>query len=180
MGLTILDTGYAKPDNGGTQATSTLRANDGVAISLKGAEVFPTQTQNFDDKPDVGIYNEAEVNVTSIENLSLRIMVYLDTDVSTDMDKVWSLLELSRTPYYKVLYWDSITDNFYNKQLVTKIAGGMVEPQFTTDEVTLFGLGGQYYHVPLFVKSVSMRQTTSNIITATIIATLTKDIVSAI
>jgi len=139
--LSILDTGYLKTDNSGTQLAATSRANSGNLINLKTVNFKPTAKSNLDTNPVLGTFAEAEIHLVSFENLGFSIQGRVDTRVSADLDLIWQLVLLCRTKGYKAMFYNvdkDATDTGANqtlerdKQLVTNLANehyDTTEPQ---------------------------------------------------
>lgn len=139
--LSVIDTGFLKTTNTGTQLSATNRANSGSLITFKAVDFKPTAKGNLDNAPTLGTYTDSEVHLVSVENVGFNMMGKLDMTDSTDRALVYQLLRLCRTRGYKALFYDvdrATTDTGGNtslrrdQQLVTLLANAhydTTEPQ---------------------------------------------------
>lgn len=157
--ITILDTGFLKIDNTGTQLSSANRANSGSAITLNSVSVNFETKANVDDSPALGKYAETEVNFASFDNRKLVIKGVLRSSNSTEMSLVYPLHKLVQTKGYKTVYYPIVGDT---TQLVSKMANG---DTFSASEQSLFGIGGAYLHINIrFTSFLPQQGADSNII----------------
>lgn len=153
--ILILDTGYIKPTNEGTQASAGNRANSGTAITLKTAEFTPSLTRNFQTNPEIGSNSPSEINKGSLENMKFRLTCKLDSGSDTDMALVQHLLALVYTNGYKLMWYDytSASAEKNNGQLIYEIAlNSLFGDQITNGEKTAFSISTNFYalHVDFF------------------------------
>jgi len=176
--LTILDSGYLKPTNEGTQLTTGYRANSGSAITLRNTDFAPSSSCNLDDSPVLGSSDVSQVNVGSIENMKFSLTIHLDLSVSADQALVYPLVQLTRTVGYKYLYYPS-TGTDAAKQLVYSLANNHV---FTAGEVTAFSLSAAYRHIHVFFNNIQFKHSgiNKNIVVATLTGIVTKSETSSI
>lgn len=126
--LIIVDTGYPNTTKTGAQAASTLRANAGVRIPLRGVSLNYERSVNIDTAPTIGkFYNSANtpktpepsVSVGSINAPKISIsgvikqygLIDTDNDGSADdneIDMVYLLDRLAASPYVKCLYYSKV------------------------------------------------------------------------
>ena len=83
--IKIQDSGFVKPTNSGTQASSANRANSGTVISLKTADFTPMLSRNLQINPEIGMNTPSEVNLGSLENMQFSLTCKLKTTDDTDM-----------------------------------------------------------------------------------------------
>ena len=143
--LTILDSGYLKPDNSGTQLSAANRANSGTAFTLRSVSFKPIAKANLDNTPVLSSSDVADVNFGTIENLGFTISGVLKMDVSADQALVYPLVRCIQTKGYKFLYYNS-TGSDKDKQLVVQLANSHV---FTAGEITAFSVAA-YEHIHVF------------------------------
>ncbi len=171
MGLIkIQDTGYIKPTNEGTQASSGNRANSGTAISLKVAEFVPSLKRNISSEPELASNIPAEVNQGSIENMQFQLTCKIKTSDATDMSNVQHLLDMLATNGYKLMWYDfSGAAENNNGQLIYRIALNSKFGHTLSDaEKTKFSISDNFSHVHVFFFDIQPRQVTSDIITYTL------------
>jgi hypothetical protein len=148
--ISILDTGYVKPTNEGTRLVSANMSNAGAAIALKAVVFKPTSMQKVDDTPSLGVYgigNQIDSfgsagNLASVENPKFTLSGVLDLTETADQDLVMPLFTLALTKGYKVLYYDSATDDAA-KQLVYQLA----TDTFTSGESTAYTVTSGLKHL---------------------------------
>jgi len=168
--LTVLDTGYLKPTNEGTQLDSGDRANSGTAMSLRSTEFKPSVSANFDDSPVLESDSDAEVNVGTFENMKFTLLVRIDMGVAAQRSLIYPLVRLVQTKGYKVLYYASTSDD---EELVSQLANSHT---FTSGEQSAFSLGGAYAHLHVFFKSVAFSVVSKKrkTVVASLVGTVTK------
>jgi len=147
--IKIQDSGYIKPDNSGSQATTDNRSNSGDAITLKVATFSPSLTRNISVQPELATSTPSEVNLGSLENMKFVLDCKLDTGNSTDMGNIQHLLDLLTTDGYKFMWYDySGTAENNNGQLLYRIClNSNFGNQFSTQEQTDFTVSSDYYHL---------------------------------
>lgn len=148
--IKILDTGYVRPTNAGTQASSGNRANSGSAISLKTAEFIPSLKRNYQADPNIGTNSPSEVNLGTLENMQFTLRCILDTKTASDMAITYHLLNLLTTNGYKVMWYDytTATPENNNGQLIYQIAlNPLFGHVFTSGEQTAFSISTGFYHL---------------------------------
>ncbi len=170
--ITIQDTGYIKPTNEGTQASSGNRANSGTAISLKTAEFVPSLKRNISNEPELASNTPSEVNQGSLENMQFRLTCKLKTNDDTDMGNVQHLLDMITTNGYKLMWYDytsAVAEN-NNGQLIYRLAlNSKFGHQFTDGEKSAFTLSDNFYHLHVFFFDIQPRHVAnSKIITYTL------------
>lgn len=117
--IAILDTGYIRTDQSGTQVSGTGSiANSGSAIELKGVSL------SFDQKCNVDVTEIVSVNTTgnyaqgpvagygTITAGKVTIQGVLDSNSDTDMDLMKEIKNMLRTFGVKLLYYTSTTDGY--------------------------------------------------------------------
>lgn len=139
--ISILDTGYLKTDNSGTQLSTGDRFNSGNAMELKGVSFDYQISSNIDDNPSIGTYSITEVNFVSFDNPKIKISGVLAGSSTSDMQNVYKLTTLSQTKGYKIVYYNS-TGTDKNEQLVYWLANNHINvgSNYSTEEKT-------YYHI---------------------------------
>lgn len=159
----ILDSGYVKPTNAGTQASSANRANSGSAIVLQTADFVPSLKRNINNSPEIGSNTPSEVNLGSIENMQFQLTCRLNTKVAADMAKIQHLLNLIATDGYKFLWYQySTSAENNNGQLIYQIAlNSKFGHQFTDSEKTAFSVSDNFYHLHVHFFDIQPRQTSS-------------------
>lgn len=144
----ILDTGYIRTDNTGTQASISNRANSGIAITLKTAEFSPSLKRNLGMSPDLASNVPSEVNLGSLENMKFRLKCMFNKKDSDDMDDVSHVINCIRTDGYKLLWYDysDATAENNNSSLLYRIARNSVfGDQLTEGELSEFNINSQFY-----------------------------------
>lgn len=104
--ITILDTGYIKPDHSGTQLSSGNRANAGTSMTLKTATFLPEVASIQDDTSVIGVITLPEINHASTIAPKFTITGLLNTSNSDDTDLLYQLWRLPLTYGYKALYYN--------------------------------------------------------------------------
>lgn len=159
--LKILDTGYIKPDNSGTQATASNMSYSGTAVTIKVAEFTPNLKRNISNQPDLATNNTSEVNLGSLENMKFQLNCVLNTTSTTDMTTVYYLLDMVRTNGYKIMWYDYTepTTEKNNGQLVYQIALNPVfGRQLSANEMTKFNITTQFYRLAVVFNDIQPRQ----------------------
>jgi hypothetical protein len=176
--ITIQDSGYISTNNAGTRATSANMANSGNAINLKSVDIKFSSKGNLDNSPLLGAYGVgtdtsvgSTVNIASVENLGFTITGILNMADATDQSYLVPLIQLPRTRWYKLLYYNSLSGD-YSEQTLYQLS----DDTFTAGEVTTFSLGGQYKHLHVMVSSVDVSQSSTNIVKFSIVGFITKKI----
>lgn len=156
--ITILDTGYVRTDNSGSQLATSARANSGSVISLQSVSVNFDTKSNLDDSPALGTYTECEVNLASFENRKIVIQGVFKTSSATDMALVYPLHQLVQTKGYKAIYYPSVGDT---TQLISKMSNGVTfsaaerAANYFVSGLTL----GAYYKLTVRFRSFMTQQT---------------------
>ncbi|GAF84530.1 unnamed protein product [marine sediment metagenome] len=161
----ILDTGFIKTSNEGTQASSGNRANGGNVISLKTADFKPTIKRNIQDNPDIGTNQPSEVDLGTLENMKFVLTCKLDKDNTVDMLSVEYLLDLVVTNGYKLLWynWDDAIAEKPTKLLIKNIArNNLFGGTLTTAEKNLYGLAFNYDVLKVHITSSQYVETGSS------------------
>tara|TARA_Y100000310_G_C20430603_1_gene691274 strand:- start:172 stop:729 length:558 start_codon:yes stop_codon:yes gene_type:complete len=159
--LSILDTGYVTPTNTGTRLGATSMANAGTAIDLKAVEFKPSASQGVDSTPSIGVYGAGDAidsvgvegNVATINAVTFSLAGMLDLTKTADQDLVLPLITLARTKGYKVLYYDSSSDD-KERQLVYQLA----TDTFTAGESSAFGVTEGLKHLNIRIMSCDFIQ----------------------
>ena len=163
--LNLLDSGYVKPDNTGTQISTTYRANSGSTLSLKGVQFGVGSKSNLDTTPTLNNFKPADTNLGSIENDNIKITGILNTNDSDDLSKMFELSRMVKTVGYKFIYYNSILDaDKYTKQLVymmSKNETGTAHT-FIDSEKTAYSLTENYRHIHVRFTSFDITQLAGN------------------
>lgn len=140
--VSIIDTGYIKPDNTGTRLSTSYMANSGNTMLLKGVAINISTKSNMDNSPTLNTFTPSEVNLCSVENRTIKITGIIKSDNTTDQGYMYELMRLAETIGYKSVFYNSTssTDEF-ERQLINLASGGHT---FTVSEVSTFGLSAQY------------------------------------
>ncbi len=157
----IQDTGYIKPTNIGEQASSGNMANSGNVISINTAEFTPNLTRNINNNPELGSNTPSEVNLGSLENMKFSLTCGLNSNSSTDMDKIQSLLDLVATNGYKLMWYQytSATPEKNNGKLIYQIAiNSKFGHQLTDGEKSKFSISDNFYHLHVHFFGIQPRQ----------------------
>ena len=161
----IQDTGYIKPTNEGTRASSANMSNSGNVITINTAEFTPSLTRNINAKPELGSNTPSEVHLGSLENMQFSLTCSLDANSSADMDKVQHLLDLIATDGYTLMWYQytSATPEKNNGKLIYQIAlNSKFGHQITNGEKTTFSISDNFYHLHVHFFDIQPRQTASN------------------
>ena len=168
----IQDSGYIKPTNEGTQASSGNRANSGTVVILKMAEFTPSLKRNMMTNPGIGMSTPSETNVGSLENMKFSLTCKLDTSDATDMGYIQDLLDMIATNGYKVMWYQytSATPEKNNGKLIYQIAlNSKFGHIFTDGEKTAFSISDNFYHLHVHFFDIQPRQSAdSSVITYTL------------
>ncbi len=173
MGAIYLqDSGYIKPTNEGSQASSGNMANAGTVVILKTAEFTPNVSRNLSASPEIGTSTPSEVNLGSLKNMQFSLTCKLDTSNATDMGYVQDLLDMVATNGYKLLWYQytNSTTEKNNGALIYQIAlNSKFGHAFTDGEKSAFSISDNFYHLHVLFKSIQPRQSAdSSIITYTL------------
>ena len=144
----IQDSGYIKPTNEGTQATSGNMANAGVVVILKTAQFTPSLGRNVGASPEIGIDTPSEVNLGSLKNMQFSLTCKLDTSNSTDMGYVQDLLDMIATNGYKLMWYQytNATIEKNNGALIYQVALNSKFGHTLTDgEKTAFSISDNFF-----------------------------------
>lgn len=158
--IKILDTGYIKPTNEGTQATS--QANSGNEITLKTVEFIPSLKRNVGDDPSLATNTMSEVNKGTLENMKFELRCYLDTHSTTDMNILRHLLDCIINNSYQIMWYDytNASTEQNNGQLIYQLAlNSKIGKQLTSADITKFGLSTQYYILSVIFDDCMFRHT---------------------
>ena len=173
----IQDTGYIKPTNEGTQASSANMANAGTAVILKVAEFTPSLKRNISNNPELGLSVPSEVNLGSLENMKFSLTCKLDTNNVTDMGYVQDLLDMVASNGYKLMWYQytSATPEKNNGKLIYQMALNSKFGHALTDgEKSAFTISDNFDHLHVHFYDIQPRQSTSNIITYTLLGIVLK------
>lgn len=141
--LNIVDSGYLTPAREGTQLSSSLRANSGTTIALKGVTFGISSGGNYDDSPTLNNFQISRVNFASVENDKFTISGIIREDDATDQAYVYQLSRLPKTIGMKILYYDS-TSSDKNKQLITQMSNSNT---LSSAQQTAYGIGAAYNYL---------------------------------
>lgn len=150
--IRIQDTGYIKPTNEGTQASSGNRANSGTVITLKTAKFVPSLSRNIQNKPEIGINIPSEVNQGSIENMQFKLTCKLNTKTDADTANIQHILDMIATNGYKLLWYDYTTAAENNNgQLIYRIAqNSKFGHALTNGEKSKFSISDNFFHLHVY------------------------------
>jgi len=167
--IRIQDTGYIKPTNEGTQASSANMANSGNAVILQSAEFTPNLKRNVQDNPEIGIDTPSEINLGSLENMKFTLTCKLKTSNATDMGYVPNLIDMIATNGYKLMWYQytSATAENNNGQLIYRLAtNSKLGHILTAGEKTEFTISEAFYHLHVLFTNIQPRHSAgSSIIT---------------
>lgn len=170
--IKLMDSGFIKSTNEGTQSSAANRANSGSAVTLKTAVFTPFLTRNVSNEPEIGLNSSSEVNLGAIENMQFQLECRFDSNDDSDMGYATALLDMIRTHGYKFLWYDysSATPEKNNGKLLYRIASNSnFGNQFSTGEQSNFGVSGAFYHLHVHILEIQSRQSAdSSMITYTI------------
>jgi len=162
--IKILDTGFIKPTNAGTQYSSANRANAGLIIGLKTTEFTPSLTRNISNNPTLNNNGASPVHLGSMENMKFSLRCILNTSktgLQEDMNIIYGLIDMVRTNGYKLMWYDfsaAAEDN--NGQLIYQLARNPVYGhQLTAGEQTEFGITSSFYHLHVLFNDAQYRHT---------------------
>lgn len=164
--INILDSGYIRPTNAGTQASSANRARLGLMLTQKSLEFIPQLKRNIQTNPELSSNEPAEVNLGSLENMQFKLRCVLNTRVEDDMLFAKNLLELVETNGYKFLWYNytleasSATTSLENNtgQLLYQIANNSkFGHQVTDGEKTAFGFAYNFYHLHVLFTDIQYK-----------------------
>lgn len=177
--ITVIDTGYIKPTNNGTQASSLNMANGGSAISFKVAEFSPSLKRNISDTPEIGLNTPSEINLGSLENMKFTLRCVLNKDISSDVNKIQHLIKLVSTDGYKLLFYAYDTTNAYfeknNGILIYQLAqNSLLGHTLTNAEKTKWGLSYNYSHLHVIFTEIQPRDMPNNLIQYTLTGVVLK------
>ena len=159
--IKILDTGFIKPDNSGTRASSNNMANSGSPITLKVARFTPQLSRNMDDNPELGANNFSEVNLGSLENMKFTLRCVLNSNNDSDMQILSELINLVITNNYKIMWYDYTNSSLEknNGVVIYQIAKNpKIGHQFTDGEKAFWSLSDNFYHIHVHFKSIQFIQ----------------------
>lgn len=157
--IQVLDTGFIKPDNTGTQASSANMANSGAVMSIKVARFVPSLKRNISSQPRLSSNLPSEVNLGSLENMQFELRCVFDSSDSTDQSLVAELLKSVSTNGYKLLWYDydNATTENNNGQLIYQVAqNSLFGHQFTGGEQTFWSLDTQFYHLHVHFTDIQL------------------------
>jgi len=148
--ISILDTGYLTPTNTGTRLSSDDMANAGAEVTLKAATFKLTSSQEVDSSPALGIYGAGtsidsagvDGNVAVVNPVTFSLNGVLDSLDATDQGTVLDLVTLPLTKGYKVIYYNSSTDDKEN-QLIYQLA----TDTFSSGEASAFSVTEGWRHI---------------------------------
>lgn len=178
-GITIMDTGYLKIDNSGSQLTTSQRANAGMSLTLNSSDIDFTMGVICDSSITIGnwdnttaLYKLSNVVKTSISNPTLDWIIKLRNNVSADMNMIYLLITFARSKGYKILYYTGANQDKQLLYQLTRIGlHNTVVGTAHRDSGTQFSSQEQsnpHIHIR-FNSSITMKQTPiNNIIIVTI------------
>ncbi len=176
--IKIQDTGYVKPTNEGTQASSGNIANSGTAISIKTAEFTPSLSKSVQDNPELGIATPSEVNSGSLENMKFLLTCKINTASNSESALIPVLLDMVATKGYKLMWYQytSVTPERNNGQLIYRMATNSKFGHQTTDaEKTKFTISDNFYHLHVdFIDIQSRQSAKSKVVTYTLTGVVLK------
>lgn len=156
--ITIVDTGYVKTDNSGSQLSSGEMANAGVAINLKTVDIDFVASANLDPDPSIGTYDNPDINMGGHNATSFTLKCKLDMADATEKTYVGDLLKLRKTVGYKALFYDGTGSEAPTNQMLYQacLEEGAV---FTAGEKTKFSVTNTgVYHLAVYIKTVHLKQ----------------------
>lgn len=157
--IQLLDSGYIKPNNAGSRASSSNMANTGSAMSIKAARFVPSLTRNISNQARLSSNKPSEINLGSLENMKFELRCVIDSNDATDQALVAELINTISTNGYKLLWYDysdsTIENN--NGQLIYRLAqNSLFGHQFTTGEQSFWGLNEQFYHIHVYFSNIQL------------------------
>jgi hypothetical protein len=160
--INIIDSGYIKPTNAGTQATSTNMAGNGSKIVLKATEFIPSLSRNIAVEPDIGSNLPSEVNLGSLNNMQFQLRCILNP--TTDSVTIGYLYDCVSTNGYKLLWYNYTSANEDNaEQLVYQIAlNNKFGHVFTAGEMTKWTLSIAYRHLHVVFNDIQVSHSGDN------------------
>lgn len=165
--IRLQDSGYIKPANTGTQASTEFIAASGTSVSIKSAEFIPSLKRNISIQPELASNVPSEINLGSLENMQFKLRCVLNTTNDDDMALVQDLLDMIRTNGYKFLWYDyTTTGELNNGQLIYRIAqNNNFGTAVTNGEVTSFGFSQNFVVLKVNLNDMQLRHTSKNLIT---------------
>jgi len=142
IGISILDTGFIKKTNEGTQASTANRVNDGDAFTLKTSSLIPNSKLLGNSNPEVGSLTLPSYNIGSLEIPQFTLQGSLDLSNATDNAILYLLWRLPQTYGYKAMFYNVKRIATYvnawgrDEQLITLLANShydTTEPQGDID-----------------------------------------------
>lgn len=175
--IRIQDTGYIKPTNEGTQASSGNRANNGTVITLKTGSFVPVLKRNKQDNPNLSSNSPSEISKGSLENMKFDLQCTLDTKNSVDMNILQHLLNCISTNSYLLMWYQytNATTEKNNGQLIFQIANNsLYGHQLTNGEKTAFSISDNFYHLHIHLYEAVFRHSANSLLHYTFKGTVLK------
>lgn len=165
--ITILDTGYIKPTNTGTRASTENIAANGTAVSLKTSDFIPNIKRFGAVQPDLSSNEPSEANLGSVEDVQFKLRCRLNNTKSADMAQIPQLIDMIKTNGYKVMWYNYVSelDEKNDSQAVYQMAlNNKIGTAFTSGELALFGIPIAFKKLNVLFNNMQVRQTSKTLI----------------